>query len=333
MPKFKTSDAGIFLWHTYQTLQDMGLDANTIFAGVRLPAELPDKSIRRDNSTQQRFWATAEQISQDSDIGLHVGEHFPVCRGEIIEYLFLSSPTFGEGLQRAIRYQHILTDALSFDLKIQGNSAIICGLQHPVRHYLECAIGVFLKFLLHISQRQFTPQAIWLPYADGAMTDEYRRVWGCETQLGMSEGCIRFDARLLSLASPSAEPTLLKVHEQIAEQQLKVLDKYQLITDIENLLSSGLLETGEVDQNLIAEKLNRHPRTLRADLQAIHITFEKVLANYREKTAKRLLINPHISLDQIVYLLGFSEPSAFSRAFKRWTGETPSTYRQRKQPK
>lgn len=331
MPNVKTSDAGIFLWLTYQALQNMGLDTHAIFSCINLPDQPPDKSIRRDNATQQRFWSSALEISADPHIGLHVGENFPILRGEIIEYLFLSSSTFGDGLKRTIRYQNLLTTALTFDLTIKDHTAIISGLHHPVRHYIECVIGIFLKFLTYISNGEFVAQEIWLPYTEGASIEEYERVWGCKVQLGQTQGCLFFDASLLDLSSPSAEPSLLKIHEQLAEQQLKIIDKYNVIKEIEHLLSEGLLETGEVDLGLIADKLNRNPRTLRADLKSVHTTFEKVLTGYREKTAKVLLANPNISIDQIIYLLGFSEHSAFSRAFKRWTGESPSAYRQRKQ--
>lgn len=92
----RTTDAGIFLWLTYQTLCDMGLDAAAIFASVNLPNQPPDKTVRRANHTQQRFWAAAAQISDDADIGLHVGAKMPTFRGQVVEYLFLSSATFGQ---------------------------------------------------------------------------------------------------------------------------------------------------------------------------------------------------------------------------------------------
>lgn len=327
----KTSDAGVFLWLTYQTMQVMGLDAAAIFSSVNLPDQPPDRSIRRDNSTQQRFWQAAEHISQDTYIGLHVGANMPAFRGQVIEYLFLSSPTFGEGLQRTQRYQNILTNAFKLDLHIDGDMAVITGFQHPVRHYLECAFGVFLNFLKHISDNEFQPTEIWLTNDNAVNVDEYQRIWHCPVRLGMPEGCIRFAASQLERPSPAAEPELLKVHETLAEQHLNLLEKHQLIDDIERLLGSGLLESGNIDQQLVADKLNRNPRTLRADLQLINTSFEKIVANYREKLARRLLANTNESIDQIVYLTGFSEPSAFSRAFKRWTGETPTAYRQRKQ--
>lgn len=328
---YKASDSGIFLWMTYQTMQRMGLDAAAIFASVNLPDQPPDKTVRRDNSTQRRFWEAAAQISGDADIGLHVGVNMPVFRGQVIEYLFLSSPSFGEGLQRTLRYQALLTNAFQLNLRLEGDMAILTGMQHPVRHYLECALSVFLQFFKYISEGEFQPIEIWLSNADGATAEEYQRIWHCPVRLGMSESCIRFAASQLQRPSPAAEPELLKIHENLAEQHLSVLNKHQLIDKIEKLLASGLLESGALDQQLIAQKLGSHPRTLRADLQLINTSFEKIVSQYREKLARRLLANTAESIDQIVYLTGFSEPSAFSRAFKRWTGETPTGYRQRKQ--
>ncbi|WP_454666840.1 AraC family transcriptional regulator [Acinetobacter calcoaceticus] len=326
-----SSDAGIFLWMTYQTMQKMGLDAASIFASVNLPNQPPDKNIRRDNSTQQRFWTAAEEISQDTDIGLHVGKQMPPFRGLVIEYLFLSSSTFGEGLQRALRYQALLTDVFSLSLTINEDKAILSGFEHPVRHYLECGIGVFLNFFKYITNNEFRPTHITLPYQQGASPETYQEMWECPVILDQTKGTIVFPSVLLNKTSPAAEPELLKIHENLAEQQLLNLEKHQLIHAIERLLSNGLLESGQFDQKLIAEQLNRNPRTLRADLQAINTNYEKILNQHREKLARRLLANTQETIDQIVYLTGFSEPSAFTRAFKRWTNETPSAYRHRKQ--
>lgn len=327
----KTSDAGIFLWMVYQTMQKMDLDAAAIFASVHLPDQPPDKFVRRDNSTQQRFWQAAEQISQDQNIGLHVGANVPAFRGQVIEYLFLSSPTFGEGLKRTVRYQALLTDSMSFKLdELNSDYMIISGLTHPVRHYLECAIGIFLNFFKYISQDAFSPLEIWLPYNDGACSEEYQKIWKCKVQLAQTDGAICFDRKLLDQPSLAYEPELLKIHEHHAKSQLELLDKHQLITEIERILATGLLESGEFDQNCVAQHLNRSARSLRADLQLINTSYEKVIAQYRERLSRRLLSQTQETIDQIVYLTGFSEPSAFSRAFKRWTGETPTAYRQRK---
>ena len=332
MTSRKTSDAGIFLWMVYQTMQKMNLDAAAIFASVHLPDQAPDKFVRRDNSTQSRFWHAAAEISRDQDVGLHVGINVPAFRGQVIEYLFLSSPTFGEGLKRTIRYQALLTDAMSFKLiVIDQTTAIISGLSHPIRHYLECAIGILLNFFKYMSENTFTPIEIGLPFQHGAEAEEYFKIWGCSVHLGQQYGYIHFDSKLLDLPSAAHEPELLKIHEHHAESQLELLNKHQLIEAIEKILASGLLESREFDQEVVAGYLNCSSRSLRADLQLLNTTYEKVIAHYRERLARRLLSHTQESIDQIVYLTGFSEPSAFSRAFKRWTGETPTAYRQRKQ--
>lgn len=329
-PASPASDNGVFLWMTWQALRQAGLDSAAIFASVNMPDVPPDQHQRRDNSTQGRFWAAAERVSGDPDIGLRVGGLMPPFRGQVLEYLFLSSPDFGEGLRRAIRYQRLLTDALRMELRIEGEVAIISGLEHPVRHYLECATSIFLRFFRHVTDGEFQPREIWFRHEQGASAAGYERVYRCPVRLGMPEGCMRFDAALLSRPSPAAAPQLLAVHEALAGRHLADLERQELVSRVERELG-GLLEAGEVSLEVVAERLRRNPRSLRADLAQAGTSFNGLVAGYRERLARRLLARTAEPIDQIVYLTGFSEPSAFTRAFKRWTGETPTAYRARKQ--
>ncbi len=329
-PRATTSDNGIFLWMTWQAMRQAGLDCAAIFGSVNMPDAPPDQNQRRENSTQHRFWRAAERVSGDPDIGLHIGGLMPPFRGQVLEYIFLSSPDFGEGLRRAIRYQRLLTDAMQVSLHVEGDVAVIRGLVHPVRHYLECAIAIFLQFFGHVTDGEFQPSEIWLPYGHGASAADYQRVYHCPVRLGMGEGVVCFDAALLGRPSPAAEPQLLAMHETLASRRLADLTRQELVMRVERELG-GLLESGEVSLDAVAARLGRNPRTLRADLTLAGTRFNDLVASYRERLARRLLARTQEPIDQIVYLTGFSEPSAFTRAFKRWTGETPIAYRQRKQ--
>ncbi len=329
--KLPATDSGIFLWMTYHAMKQTGLDCAAIFASVGMPDSPPDPNMRQINSPQGQFWAAAEKVSGDPDIGLHIGGAMPAFRGQVIEYLFLSSPTFGEGLERTLRYHRLLTDALHIKLRIEGGSAILYGFEHPVRHYLECAVAALMQFLWHVTDAQFQAQEIGFIYTEGAAPEDYERIYRCPVRLGATEGIIRFDAALLERPSPAAEPQLLAVHENLALQRISDLDRRELVHKIEYELT-GLLERGEVTLESVATLLNKNPRTLRADLAHIGTHFNDVVANYRKRLAQQLLAQTQAPLDQIVYRTGFSEPSAFIRAFKRWTGETPMSYRARKQP-
>lgn len=328
MSQAPASDNGIFLWMTYQAMTRAGLDCAAIFASIGMPDEPPDQNERRINSPQQRFWDAARKVSGDPDIGLHIGELMPPFRGQVLEYLFLSSPTFGDGLQRALRYNRLMTDALQLQLRVEGDEAVLSGLEHAERHYLECATLIVLRFLQQVSDGEFRPGRITFPHARGAAAEEYLRVYGCPVELSADEGALYFDAALLKRSSLAAEPELLRIHETVAARKLEDLARQDFLHTVEQELG-GLLEQGEASLDVLARRLERTPRALRSELSALGTSFKEVLAGYRERLARRLLARTSEPIDQIIYLTGFSEPAAFTRAFKRWTGETPSAFRKR----
>ncbi|MNS01558.1 Transcriptional activator NphR [compost metagenome] len=330
------SDAGIFPWLTYLTMKDMGLDTDAIFSSVNFlehALNIPDKNVRYDNRIQEKFWAVAEKVSGNKDIGLVVGGRMPVLRGDLFEYVFLSSSTFGQGLNTAIKYYHLFTSAFDvLKLEVKGEDAYLIGLEHSIRHYLECAISILLAYLKHVSNEKFKPLEVWLTYREGADAEQYQEIWGCPVYFNMPEGCIKFNADILNDSSVAANKTLNKIHETIIEESLTQIEKHELVFKIENTLQDQL-KSGNFKIDDIAKTLNITSKALRTDLKEIGTSYEKVLNEYRQKLARDLLENTQLKSDEVVYLLGFSEPSAFSRAFKYWTGETPSQYRKRKSKK
>ncbi|MCD6059933.1 MAG: AraC family transcriptional regulator [Moraxellaceae bacterium] len=328
------TDAHIFLRLIYQAMLNAGLPAEEILikAGVAL-SRLEDSSLSRmPSNAQLAFWNAAEEISGDPHIGLHLGEHMPLYRGQVLEYLLTSSPTFGEGLQRVMNFHRLLSDSLTGELVIEGDSCYLATLtdRRASRHFTECLAAGMIKFFKFVTDGDFRAIAIHTEHSEGAPPAEYRRIYGCDVTLGCSEYRMYFNKDVLERRIWQAEPRLLRLHEQIAQEQLAELQRFDLVSEVKRAIGETL-ESGDTSLESVAKRLDIPPRRLRSQLAEANTSFNQILADYRSRLARRLLARTSEPIEQIVYLTGFSEPSTFYRAFKRWTNETPVEYRKRKQ--
>ena len=187
-----------------------------------------------------------------------------------------------------------------------------------------------LRFFKFITEGRFNPIYIDFNFSQGAFDDEYFRVYECPVSLGQKETRLYFDPAVLDYVLWQAEPELLQLHEQLAIEKLQELARYDLVGEVRRAIGSTL-ESGETTLETVATHLNITPRRLRTQLSEANTSFQQILSDYRCRLAKKLLANTAESVERIVYLTGFSEPSTFYRAFKRWTNETPVEYRKRKQ--
>lgn len=330
------TDASVILRLGYQALRRAGLSTEQILTKAGVAISQLETNQRTPVSAQNAFWLAAEQVSHDPDIGLHLGEHLPLYRGQVIEHLFMSSENFGEGLHRALAYQRLISDAFQAQLVCKdGQCYLTNGTQpHPNRllnrHFSECAISGVLRFFKFLTEGQFQPLFIDFDFQEGATPEEYFRVYECPVSLGQKETRLYFDSAILKHPLWQADPDLLQLHEQLAHEKLQELARYDLVAEVRRAIGATL-EQGETTLESVAAQLQITPRRLRTLLSDAETSFQQILSAYRCRLAKKLLANTHESIEKIVYLTGFAEPSTFYRAFKRWTNETPIEYRKRKQ--
>lgn len=326
------TDSGVMLRVAYQALTHAGIDASQVLlrCGGSL-SQLNDPRLRTPFAAQDAFWRAAESVSGDPDIGLHLARHLPMFRGQVLEYLFSSSPTFGEGLRRVLQYQRLLSDAVSGRFVHEGDECYLASgyAERNLRHLAECLMAGIIQFFRQVSEGEFKPLRIWLVHDQGADLADYTEVYGCPVEFGQTENRIFFSPDILSRTFWHAEPELLKLHMQVATEKLAELERLDLVAEVRRVVAE-MLESGDVSLEEVARRLQMKPRSLRSQLADIGTSFNHVLNDYRSRLARRLLAKTDESIEQIVYLTGFSEPSTFYRAFKRWTDETPVEYRRRK---
>jgi AraC-like DNA-binding protein len=170
------------------------------------------------------------------------------------------------------------------------------------------------------------PKAIRFSYAEPSYRAEYDRIFGVPLFFDSHMNAFQVDEALLNMKLPRTNPYLSEVLSARAEELLKSLEMSKTMRGrVENLLIP-ILHTGDASMDTVAVKLGLSRQTLFRKLKAEGVTFEKVLDELRHQLALHYLNEKKVPVNQTAYLVGFSEPAAFSRAFKRWTGSSPRTY-------
>ena len=136
---------------------------------------------------------------------------------------------------------------------------------------------------------------------------------------------IAFDRVALEAPLPGGNLELALVNDRIAEEYIDALDPSTISTEVRKLLIE-LLPSGDANQQSIASQMNRSLSTLQRQLAAENTNYKEIREHTRRDLAEQYVREGHYSLSQIAYLLGFSDQSNFSRAFRRWTGHSPGTY-------
>ena len=319
-------------------MQRAGIDTSIVFARIGFnPEYLKQRDLRIPHNAQAVFWSALEDVTGDPDIGLHLAPHIPTYTGDVLEYLFFSSPTFREGGRRAMKYSRLFSDALNSELSEEAGKASMTlvtgsGDLPALRHSEVCITYGLIKFLQSVSDGAFKAERVDLRMAKPHKSDEYAKVFGCPVRFSADRTVVHFDPAILDRPSRHSEPELLDLHEELAKKQLVRLISQDVVEEVKRVLSRSL-EYDRCDLETVAKQLARSPRRLRLELSHAGTSFNQVLADFRFALAKRLLAMTNEPVERIAYLTGFSEVSTFYRAFRRWAGKTPVQYRNDKKPR
>jgi AraC-like DNA-binding protein len=171
------------------------------------------------------------------------------------------------------------------------------------------------------------PAEIHFMHADPGYRAEYERVFQAPIVFNSHWNAMLVDHGFLMLKQPPVNRYVFGVLSERADALLKTLQESKTTRGRVESLLMPVLHTGDVSMDTIAEKMGVSRQTLYRNLKAEDVTYEQVLDELRHKMALNFLAGKKVSVNETAYLVGFSEPAAFSRAFKRWTGTNPSAAR------
>ncbi|WP_437631189.1 AraC family transcriptional regulator [Sorangium sp. So ce854] len=300
-------------------------------AGVD-PADLADPDMRFPRAVEARLWCEAARLLRDDCFGLHLSERLPVDGLGALGFAVRSSGTVGEAYERVARYLRLVARGPSLEIRIDGD---VARLRHepprsgpaPSRH----AIEFFLCNLVVLAKRgadpAFTPRAARLRHAAPARVDEHRRLFGAGLRFGEEHDELVIERAFLATPQAHAEPVLCEVLDQHLASVAAALPAETSFVERARSAIAAELAHGEPALPAIAARLRMSPRSVQRRLKEAGTSLSSLLDRLRADLAVRYLSESRDSIPEIAFLLGFSEVSTFHRAFKRWTGVTPATYR------
>jgi AraC-like DNA-binding protein len=299
-------------------------------------AEDPDARIPL--ATETALWEEAARLSGDAAFGLHAALRLQPGVFDVLDYVFRTAPTLRAALERATRYNRLLHDVAVFTLVDgDGLTRVEHALADPTlaqsRHAAEFTLGSIVVMGGQMAARPVSPRAVQFrhPPPAAAVLAQHERLFGVRPSFGAAVNALAFDQALLARPLPAADPLLSRVVVRHAEGLLAARPARPESTgDRVRRLLAAALGDGEAEATLAAAaaKLHMSERSLQRRLTDEGTTFDVLLEDLRKGLALRYLSDRKVAIAEIAYLLGYSEPSAFHRAFKRWTGKTPTEARQ-----
>ena len=291
-----------------------------------------DPEARLPHTTAAPLWPAAVRLTNDPDLGLHVAEGVPPGNYGVLDYAVRTSENLGIGFQRLAQYTRFLHDIAEIKLTVERDRAILShsipvpgGLPRPISEYI---VATWLITSRHATGVNWIPLQVRFPHTAPDSTSEHQRIFGCIPEFEYLRNELVFARDLLDIPMAKADAALQQILEAQVVAVIEKLPKGEATTDAVRRLLATELGEGQPTLEQIAPRLHMSARTLHRRLEEEGTSFRQVLTEVRRELAARHLTERRLAIGEIAFLLGFSEPSAFHRAFKRWTGQGPLTYRE-----
>ena len=282
-----------------------------------------------------QWWALLARLQQRfprRHIGLDLGQRVQPAHLGMLGYLTLASDTVAEALLEFQRYQGLLHDGDKASIELQGERMVLSWSANygpSTRLSDEVLVGGLLRFLRLMTGRpDLRPLAVNFTFAQPDDGQAYINVFGAPVGFAQSCTALEFPTAYLDLPVSNSDPGLKLLLERQAQAALAVLpDSEGFIQGLRKALLRAM-QSGRANSAQVAATLNMSERTLFRRLSEQGLSFKVILAQTRTQLAQEYLRDKRLTLSEIALLLGYSEQSAFNRAFKRETGLSPRRYQQ-----
>jgi AraC-like DNA-binding protein len=313
-------------------LRKRGVDVSAIAKSAGLSLDvLEDPDARVPFELAVLVSAEGARALRDPAFGLHLAEMYEPGVYGVLDYLAHSSRTLGEAIGRLCRYNRLLQDAVETLLEVEGDRAVVSqqvlGKVWIPSSIIEHALANLVVIGRHLAGAKLVPLEVEFRHAPPLYVEELKRLFNSEVRFHSTRDAVVLPVELLELPLPHADPVLCSILDRHAHRELEALPRVSRFSERVRELVSAELPDGGVSAERVAEKLRMSERTLRRRLKEEDVTFEQLLEELRRVLSDQYLSSPTVSIEEVAFMLGYSDVSAFRRAFRRWHGVSPASYR------
>ena len=317
----------------FAEMADRSISASALLQGTGLRAEQMDDSQARVSLAQKlTIFRNVLRLSGTPGIGLHAGARQRLSDFGVYGYALVSSRTVGDAVQLGVKHVRLAGPVLEKRFRVEGKRGIFEGhgytdLGDVLPLATEFWFASILKLCICVLEAPFPSRLLLLPYPRPAHAEDYERMFGCEVRFDQPVMEWHFDAAVLTLPCPNANPITADLCSQFCERMLENLpDETELSRQIRTACLNSRGDFPNADE--MAARMGMSVRSLHRRLSGQGQRYQDILDDVRRSLAIEFLRNTSMSVEQIAGRVGFSDASNFRKAFRKWTGGAPASYRE-----
>jgi len=314
------------------TLMDFGMDASRLTGGLGVTLEdLSDPACRVSFRQGREAILRALKMAKGRALGLETGMREKITSVGLVGYAMLTANTVGDAVRLGLELQKDTGSMLEFDTRSGPDGVVVTAASrfHDPDIYVflvEEAFASFMGIAIGLIGDGFKPLRVDLAYPAPPHADVYQRVFGCQIRFGQIENAFVYDPAWYKMPLATADPfSHRQLLEFMAYNRIRSREAAEIIESVERVLRQKLQTRNHISK--VARILGMSERTLRRRLAESGVSFQSLLDGLRKNRALELLANHEMSVEQIAFAVGFTDPHNFRRAFRRWTGATPGMLR------
>jgi AraC-like DNA-binding protein len=296
-------------------------------------AKLEDPNTRVPETVAETAWRLAATLTGDDALGIHVAETLPRGALDLIEYALRSSATLAAGFDRLARYGRLVSDRVA--TRTHGEAGRLLFLVHdaaatplhPAR--TEFALAIALKLARESTGADITPVRVGFAHPAPDTITEHQRFFRGSVEFAAGSSSMSLSGSDAARPMRAADAALEGIIRRRLEHALAERDRARVGVTTAGVRHILVERLGRADVTLdaVSVRLAVSRRTLTRRLADEHTSFRQLLDGVRREFALALLQDRTLTVADIAFFLHYSEPAAFHRAFRRWTGETPLSCR------